>query len=357
MAAANGWMKRAGRARNQIIPTDPASRQLAAAVADVRNAETLKRLAKPDQDEITSQLQDQVKQRMLLKQLDALDGHGNPVPQDEMTMKLNAYLNQRLALKQLESLDAPKNEAPKDIMQFAEGAVNIQKAAADTALGLAAQERELRREAEESIGGAVEEAVKQERSQSELYLKLFAETKDSQIQREKENAALMREMLQAQHSREMAEVKAMMADLAHSKDQEAERIRAQAELEKERLKNDFDLKLKLLDKDIQIDKLKSAVPVGAAPEYQWQMDQIEAAREDRKLEREQKKSIHASDLEIRDAIVENIPTVLNSLTSVLGGGLSPNNPLAGKAPKSEPQTSDAPGPFSPFTPPSGGETA
>lgn len=355
MAAANGWLKRANRARSHVIPTDPASKQLAAAVADVRNAETLRRLSKPEQDEITAQLQDQVKQRLLLKQLDALDEKGQLVPQDDLSAKLNTYLNQKLALKQLEALDAPKNDSPKDVMAFAEGAVNIQKAAAETALQHAAQERERRIEAEESVGDAIESAVKAERTQSELYLKLFAETKESQIQREKENAALVREMLQAQHSREMAEVKAMMAELAHTKDLETERIKLQAEAEKERLRSEYDLKLKMIEKDLLIDKLKT--PVGLTPEQQWQMDQIAAAREERKIELEHKKSVHASDLEIRDAIVENIPTVLNSLTSVLGGGLSPNNPLAGKAPTPEAQTSDVPGPFSPYTPPSGGEPA
>lgn len=320
---ANRWLRKADT-RTGFLPTDPVSRQLAGAVNDVRNAQLLEKLTGGSSD-MMSEILKPALQKMGEKLAQQMDGGASPTQQDTNSM-LNDYLKQRLTMKQLDALDreAPTTGAPKDVMEFAKGAVDIQQGAAQTAIQMADMERQRRIETEEEMGGAIQHARMDEQQkanqQIEMMDKMYA------------NIMAMAE--------KMADQRFQFAETLHQNALGS--IQKQAQEAIDSLKSTFqealttkeqvhqkDVELIKKDHELALARQQAAMPLNQSPEYLWQLLQVEAAKAERTLELQQKQEQHQSTMQTHQLIREQLPEVIKTLGSVFGGAISVDNPLAG----------------------------
>lgn len=310
-------------------PPDPVSNLLAGTVKDVRNAEILSRMSGGNKD-LMNKILEPALMKLGNRLASEIDGGHSPSQEDANEI-LNQHLKRMLIKKEIEGSD--NNHTPKDVMAFAEGAVNIQKAAADTAMATADRERQLRLEAEQNAGASAEYARQEEQQKAatqmewaeKMYQMMNAATerthkteldfRDYQLKTTVENLEKMAQEAIARISGASQESSALK-DQLHQKELEVLKIQHEAELVKH----------------------KASLPLNQSPEFLHQMNwvQWQALQQQRQLEREDAE--HADKLETTKAIREKfIPEGLeafkNAVQAFTGGNLSLDNPFGPSTPE------------------------
>lgn len=319
----NMWLRQSQAPRATYTPTDPVSQQLERAVRDVRNAQTLEAMVGGKDDATTQAILTPILETVAQKVRETLAAGQTP-KQDDTNQMLHDYLKQRLTMKQLDALEGnPAASLPIDMMKFAEGAVNIQKAAAETAMSVADKERQLRLEAEQNVDGAAAYAREQEQQKAQQTIDII-----------KEMQATVLSMMEKSHAKDLEFKDYQMTATVESLKKTAEDAIASLKSTFENalsLKDQiFEHKTKLLEKDHALDLLnhKLAAQAPADPDYTWKMDQIQ--RDRLTWEREHKHQ-EAKDEEMIKTLgslrTDIIPQAMDIMKTVLGGGLSIDNPF------------------------------
>lgn len=325
-----------------FVPTDPLSTQIERSLRDERNLRALEMIRQQDNkggpafDAVVMPIVQKVAEQVKA-QLD----QGSQPKQEDTNQMLNDYLKQRLTMKQLDALDreGQTGNAPKDLMAFAEGAVNIQKGAAETALSLAEMERQRRIETEEEMGGAIQHARQEEQQKANQTIEMIREM----------NAMVV------QMTRDMAEQRLSFAEQLHQNALQS--IQKQAEEAIQRLSSTFqdtmttkdqvhqkDLELIKKDHELALLKHQTTMPLSQDPDYIWKMDQIHRDRMRWEQDHTHKDQQHQAWLETQKALREDIlPDALKTVRSVFGGGISMDNPLAGGPPPDPDPDASSPG--------------
>lgn len=336
---ANRWTRKAAEPHTITMTTDPVSRKLSQAVQDLRNGTLAKQLSGGDADDVTIQAIFKPIVATMAEQIMAQMKQGQTPQQEDVNAIMTEHLKRRLLQKQIEDLDRGndrnRESAPKDVMAFAEGAVNIQKAAADTAMAGQDRERQLRLEAEQNAGEAAAYARQEEQQKASQTIDIIREMNTAQTA-----------MLEKMHATEMAFKDYQMNTTVESIRKATEEAIAQitkASQDAAALKDQLhekDLKLLDLQHQTTLAKNQASLPLNQDPQYLWSMLHINNQAAQLEQQRTQDGEKHASLMETHAMIRKQMPDVVKLLGNVFAGGFSVDNPLAGQG---APPPPDAPG--------------
>lgn len=336
---ASRWMRKAETPRNPALPQDPVSRQLVTAVQDLRYGQLLKTLANGEDDSTMQAIMKPLLEEVAGRLRQEFAAGRNPKQEDTNAM-LADHLKQRLTMKQLEALDRDSGTqgSPKDIMAFAEGAVNIQKAAADTALAAADRERQLRLEAEQNAGANAEYARQEEQQKANQQIELMDKMYQNMMAMTEKMADQRFQFAETLHQSALASIQKQAEDAIariSGSTQEAMATKEQLhEREKEILKLQF---------GHELEKHKIAMPLDKDPQYLHQMNYVYHNRrlQDAELAKLEKET--ESKLKTDETIRESIPQIIQTVRELTSGGLSFANPFAGGGDQTEGEPAESPG--------------
>lgn len=330
---ANRWTRKAHDPHTVTVGTDPLSRQLSQAVYDLRNSTIAKQLSGGDADEVTMQGLFKPIVATVAEQMVAKMKEGQAPQQEDVNTIMMEHLKQRLLQKQIDELDRGGDRGnggmPKDVMAFAEGAVNIQKAAADTAMSVADRERQLRLEAEQNAAGMAQYAREEEQQKANQSIELMREMQ-----------TMVMTMMEKSHTQDMAFKDYQMNTTVESLKKTAEDAIASLKTnfqEALALKDELHQhKLDLVSKDheLKLVKQQAALPLNQDPQYLHQVNWVNWQAEQQKRQLAREDAEHADKLETSRVIREDIlPQGLSAIKSFAdafaGRPLSIDNPFGG----------------------------
>ena len=317
---ASRWARQAQTPRG-ATPTDPIHTQLKNAAADARNAAILKSLRGDGDDESLRAILAPILNEMGQQMVQQMRG-GQAPKQDDVTEWLNQRLKQKILMKELDGDD--NRHAPKDVMAFAEGAVNIQKAAADTAMSVAEKERQLRLEAEQNMGAAADYARQDEQQKANQTIAMMDKMQTMVLGMMKESHAKELEFKDYQAKSAFERLEKMTADAidrlsrTHEETQKAQEATHQKELA-----------LREMQHELALLKMQSSLPTGTDPDYLWKLAQLEDHKERKQLERMHMHDEHEVKQATYKLIHDELPKRLDQWMQIVGKGkVAAGNPLA-----------------------------